>query len=58
METTLHRQLKAHYAPAGALLEHRIGRYRIEVAEGYAPEWQPWPIPKPRDGLKVRLTSL
>ena len=34
METSLHRQLKAHYAPDGALLEQRIGRYRIDVIDG------------------------
>jgi hypothetical protein len=34
METTLHRQLKAHYAPDGARLEERIGRYRIDVIDG------------------------
>jgi hypothetical protein len=22
---------------------------------GYTPEWQMWPIPKPRDGLRVTL---
>ncbi len=34
METSLHRQLKAHYAPRGAQLEQRIGRYRIDVIDG------------------------
>ena len=34
METTLHRQLKAHYAPDGAQLEQRIGRFRIDVIDG------------------------
>jgi hypothetical protein len=34
METSLHRQLKAHYAPDGALVEQRIGRYRIDVVDG------------------------
>src|SRR3990172_12802028 len=34
METTLHQQLKAHYAPDGAQLEQRIGRYRIDVVDG------------------------
>ncbi|MEX2093416.1 MAG: hypothetical protein WD971_12105 [Pirellulales bacterium] len=34
METSLHRQLKAHYAPNGARLEQRIGRYRIDVIDG------------------------
>lgn len=34
METTLHRQLKEHYASDGALLEQRVGRYRIDVVNG------------------------
>ena len=34
METSLHRQLKAHYAADGAQLEQRIGRYRIDVIDG------------------------
>jgi hypothetical protein len=34
METTLHRQLKLQYATKGALLEQRIGRYRIDVVRG------------------------
>jgi hypothetical protein len=31
METTLHHQLKQHYAATGGLTEQRIGRYRIDV---------------------------
>jgi cytochrome P450 len=31
---------------------------RIEIAAGYTPKWQAWPIPKPVDGLKVRLRAL
>jgi hypothetical protein len=34
METTLHRQLKEHYATNGALVEQRVGRYRIDVVAG------------------------
>ncbi len=34
METSLHRQLKEHYAGAGALVEERVGRYRIDVVAG------------------------
>jgi hypothetical protein len=34
METTLHRQLKQHYATSSALLEQRVGRYRIDVVRG------------------------
>ena len=33
METTLHRQLKERYATEGALLEQRLGRFRIDVLQ-------------------------
>jgi hypothetical protein len=33
METTLHRQLKERYATDGALVEQRVGRYRIDVVQ-------------------------
>jgi hypothetical protein len=29
--------------------------YRIELPEGSGAQWQAWPIPKPRDGLPVRI---
>jgi hypothetical protein len=32
METTLHRQLKERYLTDGAVVEQRVGRYRIDVA--------------------------
>ncbi|MEX2316251.1 MAG: hypothetical protein WD669_03800 [Pirellulales bacterium] len=32
METTLHRQLKERYMVEGAVVEQRVGRYRIDVA--------------------------
>jgi hypothetical protein len=33
METTLHRQLKEHYAANGGLIEQRVGRFRIDVVQ-------------------------
>jgi hypothetical protein len=33
METTLHRQLKERYAIDGALVEQRLGRFRIDVVQ-------------------------
>lgn len=33
METSLHRQLKDRYATEGALVEQRLGRYRIDVVQ-------------------------
>jgi hypothetical protein len=34
METSLHRQLKQHYAGEGASQETRLGKYRIDVVRG------------------------
>ncbi|HEY3391109.1 MAG TPA: hypothetical protein VGK58_00225 [Lacipirellulaceae bacterium] len=34
METTLHRELKQRYVTEGALVEQRVGRYRIDVVRG------------------------
>jgi hypothetical protein len=34
METSLHRQLKQRYATEGALMEQRVGGYRIDVVRG------------------------
>lgn len=41
------------------LIMHRLlTTRRIEIADGYAPEWQAWPMPQPKDGLKVNLVEL
>lgn len=37
---------------------HLLTTRRVEVADGYAPKWQAWPIPKPVDGLRVHLVSI
>lgn len=34
METTLHRQLKEHYAGPDAKIEVAVGRYRIDIVDG------------------------
>lgn len=46
------------YMQVKILMAQILTRYQIAVAPGYAPEWQPWPIPKPKDGLKVSFKSL
>lgn len=55
-----HMCLGLHFAymQVKILLAELLQRYSIEIAEGYDPEWQPWPIPKPKDGLKVVFRSL
>ncbi|MDJ0642887.1 MAG: cytochrome P450 [Erythrobacter sp.] len=55
-----HMCLGLHFAymQVKILLAQLLQRYRIEVPEGYAPDWQPWPIPQPKDGLKVTFKPL
>ena len=45
METTLHRQLKERYMTAGAAVEQRVGRFRIDVA-------------RPNQLVEIQLASL
>ena len=55
-----HMCLGLHFAymQVKILIAQLLQRYRIEVAEGYAPAWQEWPIPQPKDGLKVEFVKL
>lgn len=50
-----HMCLGLHFAymQVKILLTHVLTRYHIDIAPGYEPKWQPWPIPKPSDGLRV-----
>ncbi|MEN9925933.1 MAG: hypothetical protein RL268_2059 [Pseudomonadota bacterium] len=53
-----HMCLGLHFAymQVKVLMAQILTRYRIEIALGYEPKWQAWPIPKPRDGLTVTFT--
>ena len=55
-----HMCLGLHFAymQVKILMAQLLSRYRIEIADGYDPEWQAWPIPKPKDGLKVEFVKL
>ncbi len=55
-----HMCLGLHFAgmQVKILLAHLLGRYALGLAPGYEPQWQAWPIPKPRDGLQITLTAL
>lgn len=55
-----HMCLGLHFAhmQVKILLAQLLQRYRIEAEPGYAPAWQDWPIPQPKDGLKVTFTRL
>jgi cytochrome P450 len=54
-----HMCLGLHFAymQVKILMAQLLTRYSIEVEEGYAPDWQAWPIPKPKDGLKVTFRN-
>ena len=55
-----HMCLGLHFAymQMKIIVHHMLTQMRVEVADGYAPEWQAWPIPKPKDGLRVRMVAL
>ena len=55
-----HMCLGLHFAymQIKILMAHLLTRYRIEVADGYNPAWQAWPIPQPKDGLQVELVKI
>ena len=55
-----HMCLGLHFAymQVKILMAQLLTRYSIEIEDGYAPEWQPWPIPRPKDGLKVEFKPL
>ena len=49
--------LDSEAAQACRQLAQMLPRYRITLAAG-DPEWQAWPIPKPKDGLRINLAPL
>jgi len=52
-----HMCLGLHFAymQAKCFARHFLQNLSVSLEPGYAPAWQMWPIPKPRDGLKVTL---
>ena len=55
-----HMCLGLHFAymQVKILLAQILPQYRIEMAEGYDPDWQAWPIPKPKDGLNITFKKI
>jgi cytochrome P450 len=55
-----HMCLGLHFAymQIKILLAQLLQRYRILAPAGYQPKWQAWPIPQPKDGLKVEFAPL
>ena len=55
-----HMCLGLHFAymQVKILMAQLLQRYEIAIEDGYDPEWQAWPIPKPKDGLKVTFRPI
>jgi cytochrome P450 len=55
-----HMCLGLHFAymQAKSFFYHLLTTTRVSLADGYVPRWQMWPIPKPRDGLPIRIDRL
>ena len=52
-----HMCLGLHFAymQAKCFARHFLQNLSVSLQPGYTPDWQMWPIPKPRDGLRVTL---
>ena len=46
------------YMQAKCFARHFLQNIEVSFEPGYQPNWQVWPIPKPRDGLKVQLRAV
>jgi len=55
-----HMCLGLHFAymQVKILMAHLLTRYVLELEPGYDPPWAPWPIPKPKDGMRVIFRPL
>jgi cytochrome P450 len=45
------------YMQAKCFAFHFLQNLSVTMEPGYAPAWQMWPIPKPKDGLRVTLSA-
>jgi len=52
-----HMCLGLHFAymQAKTFARHFLQNIEVSMAKDYKPDWQMWPIPKPRDGFKVTI---
>src|SRR5882757_8895933 len=55
-----HMCLGLHFAymQAKCFARHFLQNLSVSLEPGYTPDWQMWPIPKPRDGLRVTLSRV
>nr|WP_315838801.1 cytochrome P450 [Bradyrhizobium prioritasuperba] len=53
-----HMCLGLHFAymQAKCFALHLLRNITVSIKPGYVPGWQMWPIPKPKDGLRITLT--
>jgi hypothetical protein len=43
---------------AKCFTRHFLKNLSVSLEPGYQPQWQLWPIPKPKDGLKVQIAPI
>jgi len=55
-----HMCLGLHFAymQAKCFARHFLQNLEVSLPSGYRPDWQMWPIPKPRDGLRVMVRPI
>lgn len=55
-----HMCLGLHFAymQAKTFARHFLQNLEVSLPSGYRPDWQMWPIPKPRDGLRVVVKAV
>ena len=55
-----HMCLGLHFAymQAKTFARHFLQNLEVSLEPGYQPKWQMWPIPKPRDGLRVKVKAV
>jgi cytochrome P450 len=55
-----HMCLGLHFAymQAKCFARHVFANLDLSIDKGYRPEWQMWPIPKPKDGLRVTVMPI
>jgi cytochrome P450 len=55
-----HMCLGLHFAymQAKCFARHFLQNLDVSLEPGYKPDWQMWPIPKPRDGLRVVMKAV
>ena len=46
------------YMQIKILIAQVLTRYELVLEEGYDPPWAPWPIPKPKDGMRMTFRPL